>query len=75
MSKQMDGDDDGEILTADELGCCEMAGDLWNYFNRLKTMHPSDKADVTFHIHAIQNIVMARAAMRAFPTIFPRTGR
>lgn len=38
----------------------------------LPACHPSDRADIVFHVHAIQNIVMARAAVRAHPDEFNR---
>jgi hypothetical protein len=38
----------------------------------LPPVHPSDMQDIVFHVHAIQNIVMARAAVRAHPDEFHR---
>lgn len=58
------------FLAPEELAVCEQAGDLFNAFVALERMHPSDIPDVAFHIHAIQAIVMARGAARAFPDVF-----
>ncbi len=38
----------------------------------LEAFHTSDTPDVIQHIHALQNIVMARAAQRDHPIEFPR---
>lgn len=38
----------------------------------LPKAHPADLQDVVFHVHAIQSIVMARAAIRAHPDEFHR---
>jgi len=58
------------FLAPEEQKVCEQAGELFNSFLALEKMHPADAQDVAFHIHAIQNIVMARAAQRAFPDVF-----
>jgi hypothetical protein len=34
-------------------------------------VHPADLDEVVFHVHALQRIVMQRAAMRAHPDRIP----
>lgn len=58
-------------LTDDEIEVAECAGDVATKFLALEVMHHSDAADVVFHLHAVQNIVMSRAAQRAHPETFP----
>ena len=43
----------------------DLSGDFWNAFLELRSEHPSDQTDVMFHLHAIQNIILARPAQRA----------
>lgn len=59
------------LLTEKEHQICEDAGVLFMNFMKLEQLHPSDAGDVCFHIHAIQSIVMGRAAQRAFPDRYP----
>lgn len=54
-------------LTPEELHVLELAADLYGAFAALPRAHTSDHDDVVFHVHAIQRIVMARAAVRAHP--------
>lgn len=42
----------------------EKAGAVADAFAALPPIHPSDMNDVVFHVHAIQNIVLARAAYK-----------
>ena len=44
--------------------------DAWNEFLKLKIQHPDDEPEFKYHIHAIQNIVMARKAAREHPEYF-----
>jgi hypothetical protein len=57
----------GAGLTDEELDVLARSGDLYRAFAALPQAHPSDHDDVVFHLHAIQRIVMARAAVRAHP--------
>lgn len=61
-------------LTDDEIELVEQAGELATSFMRLGVMHPSDRGDVVFHVHAIQSIIMGRAAQRAHPDRIPIKG-
>lgn len=66
------GDTAGPRLTAAELEITALLGDCWNKFAALPDHHLSDSADFVFHIHALQNIVMARLAARVHPDHFYR---
>lgn len=52
----------GPILTEGENSLLALAGDVASQFSKLPQLHPADVDDVAFHVHAIQNIILARAA-------------
>jgi ribosomal protein L4 len=58
---------DIEGLTPEEVEVAKLAGQVYLRFRALPQAHPSDHEDVIVHVHAIQRIVMARAAIRAHP--------
>ncbi len=62
-------------LTSAEIGVVQGCGVIFTAFTALPQTHPSDAREVAMHIHAIQNIVMARAAQRAHPDEFPTIER
>jgi hypothetical protein len=57
------------LMTTDEHAICELLGDLhW----RIKRVIQGPQAlrdwqEATFHIHALQNMIMSQAAARAYP--------
>lgn len=53
---------DRRALTVNENELADLAGDVAIRFKRLPQLHPSDEADIVFHVHAIQNIILSRAA-------------
>lgn len=57
-------------LTAQELAVLQMTAELFNALMALPDKHPSDADDFTRDIHAIQNRLMARLAVRAHPEFF-----
>ncbi len=57
-------------MNEDEKRAIEASAELWNAFVKLEKYHPDDIQDVKFHIHAIQNIIMSRVAVRNNPDIF-----
>ncbi len=57
---------EGKIVVK-ESDILDLTADVWRRFNELPVYHPSDRRDVAFHIHAIQNIIATRAATRANP--------
>lgn len=42
-----------------------LLGEAWNAFNRLPVLHPCDQQEFMTAIHAAQNIILARAGLRA----------
>lgn len=52
-------------LTPDENRVLETLGCAWNEYCALPPMHPHDADEFMRAIHAAQNIVLARAAMRS----------
>lgn len=62
-------------LTQDEAEALAASGDLWMKIITLPGQHPSDKTEASAHIHALQNMIMARlTARRIGCTISPRPG-
>lgn len=53
---------DTKTLTDDEVSLLDLTGNVAVRFTALAQVHPADCQDVTFHVHAIQNIILARAA-------------
>lgn len=41
-----------------------LLGVVANKFSELDVLHEADVSEAVFHIHALQNIVLARTAMR-----------
>lgn len=58
------------MLTPEELKLAEDLGDIWNRFIALPSFAEADSHDFCFHIHALQNLIMARSAVRAHPEYF-----
>lgn len=56
-------------MTEQEKKVLNLTANLWNEFLQLETIHPSDRPDVMFHIHAIQNIIFAREGQRTMDCI------
>jgi hypothetical protein len=54
------GFNESPILNALEIEALEKSKDLWNALVLLEKKHPDDLNDLRFHIHAIQNIILAR---------------
>ena len=57
-------------VTAQEFEVLKMTAELYNALMALPDKHPSDADDSARDIHAIQNRVMARLAVRAHPDFF-----
>lgn len=58
------------MLTPEELKICEMLGEVYNAFVKAPRLHPGDVEEMAFHIHAMQNMVMSRSAIRSHPDVF-----
>lgn len=60
-----------ELLTPAEHRALEMAGQLFSLIAdkviRSERTGPGDERELLHHIHAIQHMVMAQAAARAYP--------
>lgn len=52
-------------MTDQEKKVLELTKDVWNDFLKLPEQHKDDEHDFRFHIHALQNIVLAREGVRA----------
>ena len=59
------------MMTDEEKEVIEATCNLHNLFCRLPVFHVADIREETFHIHAIQNMIMAREAYRSNPKMFP----
>ena len=57
-------------LTSNERAVLDCLVDAYNHFAYLPTLHPDDFKDFVYHTHALQNIVMARVAVRSNPEYF-----
>jgi len=57
-------------MTPQEIDVVTKLANSWIAFHKLPVMHPSDRAEFVHHVHALQNIVMARDAVRSTPGFF-----
>lgn len=57
-------------LTRAEFAVLDMLADVINAINALPVCHQSDYPELVPHFHAIQEKIMARAAVRAHPDFF-----
>ena len=57
-------------FTEDEGKCMSALIEAYNTFTTLPGHHPSDMPDFVHHIHALQNLLMARVACRDYPHAF-----
>jgi hypothetical protein len=57
-------------LTKDERRALLWLAKTTNMILSLPECHPADAREIVLHIHAIQNAIMARAAVRAHPHDF-----
>lgn len=51
-------------MTEEEKKLFELTADVWNAFLKLPIQHISDRPEFMVHIHAIQNIILAREGFR-----------
>lgn len=58
------------MLTPQEVKVLKLLRDAWNEFVELEPMVNIDLGDFAFHIHALQNIVGARVALRSDPKVW-----
>jgi hypothetical protein len=62
----------GPAMTREETDLVRLLAQATNRFADLPEHHPSDLTEWVHHVHALQNMLMARAAVRAVPE-FPWT--
>lgn len=60
----------GPGLTPDELAALDRLTEAINAIHQLPECHAADYAELVPHFHAIQEKIMARAAVRAHPDVF-----
>lgn len=67
----------GPLLTEAERLCVKKLGEVWNLLCQIvghETTRGPDVNELGFHIHALQNAVLAQAAGRAYPGEFRLLG-
>jgi hypothetical protein len=52
-------------MTGQENKVLALTKEAWNEFLRLPEMHADDVNEFRYHIHAIQNIILAREGLRS----------
>lgn len=57
-------------LTDQELAALTLLARAVSVIRALPECHPGDDSELVLHFHAVQNMVMARAAVRAHPRQF-----
>lgn len=58
-------------LTREELALFPFFRSFWEGFSALPQLHPADKEEAAFHLHALSRIIGMRAAHRAHPDVIP----
>lgn len=56
-------------MTTDEIKVLDLTKETWNAFLQLPEQHEDDNDDFRFHIHALQNIILAREGVRKMEEI------
>lgn len=67
-----------ELLTDDEHRLMDLTGELWKVLCEVVGDAPArsaDLAEAAAHVHAIQNMVLAQAAARAYPDNYRLLGQ
>lgn len=57
-------------MTDDERQIVVALGEVTNKYLELDQYHPADRRDWIHHVHALQNIVMSRTAVRSNADLF-----
>jgi hypothetical protein len=58
------------LLTVEELAVVDALADATNLFVRLSVHRPGECNEWVNHVHPLQDMVMSRAAVRAYPDLF-----
>jgi hypothetical protein len=61
-------------MTKHELKVIKLLAEAYQSFSELEVYHPEDDGEFVRAVHAAQNIVMARAAVRRQPDFFVKVG-
>jgi hypothetical protein len=56
-------------MTTPELKTISAISEVWNAFLQLPMIHPDDQNEFRFHIHALQNMILAREGIRVLSSI------
>ncbi len=70
MSNEPPSSAPADLMTEDEHRAMALTADLWNLLCRVAASgrsRSSDLGEVCHHIHAIQHVILAQAAGRAYP--------
>jgi hypothetical protein len=59
-----------ELVDEKEMKVVDLLAESYNAFTELPVLHPNDHVEFVQAIHAAQNIVMARLAVKAHPKVF-----
>lgn len=51
-------------MTPQEIKVLNLTKDVWAEFLALPEEHPDDRNEFRFHIHALQNMILAREGLR-----------
>lgn len=57
-------------FTKEEKECLDLLAQAWNAWLQLPVIHVSAEQDFPFHIHALQDMLMARVCARDYPDYF-----
>jgi hypothetical protein len=58
-------------MTEEEKLLMDLTGDIWDRFLALPELHPSDGPEFAVHIHALQNMILARVGYREYTAKLP----
>jgi hypothetical protein len=56
-------------MSSEEIVLMDSLGDAFEKFKELDEVHPSDRQEFAFHIHALQNIVLSREGLTEYRRI------
>lgn len=51
-------------MTQEEIKVIELTKEAWNAFVKLPKLHQADEQEFCYHIHALQNMILAREGLR-----------
>lgn len=51
-------------MTDQEIKVIDLTKEVWNEFIKLPKQHQADEQEFCYHIHALQNMILAREGLR-----------